>query len=201
MKFHYGEVPQEADFAPEAEGWAAVPELSASKMQIGGFPMLLILLLATSTVVRLISPNGFYPPNLWIGLLFLLLIPLLHELVHALFTPGLGLTEKTMIGAWPKKLLFYAYYSEALSLRRFSVVSLAPILVLTVLPILLIVLLRQMGAHPGLLSTMGFIAFINVAISYGDVTNLLWVRRGVPASASVRFNGSQLFWKPEESKI
>lgn len=199
MKFHYGEVPQEQDFAPEAEGWAAVPELSANKKQVGGFPMLLLLLLGTTTVVRLISPNGFYPPNLWIGLLVLLLTPLVHELVHALFTPGLGLTEKTVVGAWPQRLQVYAYYSEALSLRRFSVVELAPLLVLTVLPVLLIVLLGQMGSDAGLLSTLGFVAFINAALSYSDITSLLGVRRGIPASASVRFNGAQLFWKADSA--
>jgi hypothetical protein len=196
MKFCYGDVPQDVDFAPEVEGWALVPELSASKMQVGGFPILLVMLLATSSVVRLVSPNGFYPPNLWVGLLGLLLIPVAHELVHALFTPGLGLTDKTVIGALPRKLLLYAYYKEALSLRRFQLVGLAPLLVLSVLPIVLIVVLYQRTVDPGVLSTLGYVAFINAALSYGDVTSLLWVRRGIPDTASVRFNGSRLFWKP-----
>jgi hypothetical protein len=46
------------------------------------------------------------------------------------------------------------------------------------------------------LSTLGYVAFINAALSYGDVTSLLWVRRGIPGTASVRFNGSRMFWKP-----
>ncbi len=195
MRLHIGAVPEDTSFYPEEEGWSAAIKFGPVKMQLLGLPELAVIFLVVGGILRFISPRWFYPANLWIGLLILVLTVPIHELIHALFTPRMGMSDDTLLGIWPAKLLVYAYYSGPISRNRFVLTGVAPFCILTILPIIVVALLRSFSASESLLSTISFLALLNGALSYGDITNLLFVRQQIPPSAVTRFNGWRVYWK------
>lgn len=195
MRLHIGAVPEDTSFHPEEEGWLAANKLGPVKMQLLGLPVLVAIFLVVGGILRIISPRWFYPANLWIGLLILVFTVPIHEMIHALFTPQMGMSDNTLLGIWPAKLLVYAYYSAPISRNRFVLIGVAPFCVLTVLPIIVVAFLRTLSTSESLLSTIGYLALLNGALSYGDITNVLFVRQQIPSSAVTRFNGWRVYWK------
>ena len=75
-----------------------------------------------------VSSAGAEPLMPWwpVILAFLLFIPL-HELVHAIFHPGSGLSPQTVMVIWPTKLRFGVYYEGCMTRWRWLIMRLAPL--------------------------------------------------------------------------
>jgi len=220
MRFHYGAVPEDPDFHPQEEGWRGIREPGPILLQFIAIPVSIATLVLVGMAVLAISPGlgraqsqmhltFFLPEGVtggWTGLGLLLLnllilfagiflVVFIHELVHALLTPEWGRSPRTIIAAWPAKLLFYAYYTDVISRNRFLLFFAGPLLVLPVLPL---VLLAVLAPFPGTIPVQGWLAAIalfNGATASGDIIGFFLVLLQIPANGIVRNKGWKSYWK------
>jgi hypothetical protein len=123
-----------------------------------------------------------------------LLVPA-HELVHALCHPRFGLSQNTIVGLWPARLVFYAHYEGPMSRNHFAWVFVGPFAVLSLVPIGIIALLRAAPLSPNTVACLVILSLLNGAASAGDIIGFLLILFQIPSSATVRNRGWQTFWK------
>ena len=198
MRLHLGPIPD--DFSPVA-GWQPIREPGPAVMQLVSLPLgvgaMIAVLAGWRSILGSFSvrfEGGIAALAGFTGLL--LSLPLLiavHELVHALITPHFGLSPKTVLGCWPRRLLFYAHYCGSLRRGRFLAVLMMPFLTITILPLILGIV--------GLIPT-GFTGFLiawcstwNALFSCGDLFGLALVAVQVPRGVFVRNQGWRTFWR------
>lgn len=203
MKLAFGPPPDIADFSPEDEGWTALREPSPGWLNLVAAPLGLLALAALAlawgrgpswSVSGGPSVFGKLAPLVWMALAFGVIFVgtfIVHECLHALACPGFGLTERTIIGVWPSRLLFYAGHLGALSRNRWLLVYLLPLIVLSVLPL---VAWHVCGLYSGLLH---FVSLLNGLASGGDTLAVLLLLRQVPRHAQMRNKGWHSWWKIE----
>lgn len=190
MRFRFENVPEGQTDLLDTKGWQEVPALDLLMIQNYG----LIAAFGGMLLVGILLRGIFRPTGTLAAVLILVFTIPLHELVHALSTPAWGLSDRTVIGIQRDKglLLPYMYYDGEQPLRRMLLTGLAPVLVLTVLPLVFLSILPVSGP---LRANLGFLAFFNVAVSGGDLVNFLWISTHLPAKVTVRHNGWGLLWK------
>ena len=189
MRFVHGPVPEDPAFQPIEEGWKPIREPDPVLMQVLAVPVMILTGWILFNVIKFATVMSWREVMGSILLSFLIMIPF-HELVHALASPSFGMTRQTAIGIWPSKLLFYAHHEGALSRRRFLIVLAAPIMLLTLLPLLLCVIFRW--DLPGIAA----LAFANGLGAAGDLLGLILVTAQIPGGSTVRNKGWRSYWKP-----
>lgn len=189
MRFVNGKPPEDDRFRPAEEGWLGLREPSPLAVQIAAIPvagligLLLYTVIVHATAIPLPSAIGAAV------LAFLPVIPL-HELIHALAGPRFGMTPHTIVGVWPARLLFYAYYERELSRGRFLVSLAGPFILLTVVPLSLCVMLHWNSA------ALAGIALANGVGAAGDVIGVVIVSSQIPWGATIRNQGWRSYWRP-----
>jgi hypothetical protein len=113
----------------------------------------------------------------------------LHEVVHGLFHPGWGISGASIYGVWPSHGLFYAFYSGELPRNRLLIVLLAPIVCMSVLPLLFAL---AIGVPHWLVVE---VAIISACIAGGDAIAIAIVLAQVPANAFTRNVGYYTWWR------
>lgn len=204
MRFHVGAIPQNSDFQPDAEGWNALREPSPLVFQLWALPVAALNCLVLFGLWQLLVPPFPESDSRWagIGLLIVLLtfIPV-HEFLHAFAAPGWGLSDKTAIGLWPQKLVFYAHYDGALSRNRFLLVFATPFFVLSVLPIFMAAIMARLTGDGTVSLILQGLVFLNGLAACGDILAIAMIMKQVPPTALVRNQGWNTFWKlPEEER-
>jgi hypothetical protein len=208
MKIHFGAPPQDPDFHPERDGWTKLREPDPIFLQIIATPVAILnlaILLAAWFALAWFQPRSMPifdwtgNSNPWPALIssfslssIIVGIPMLitaHELTHAIGYPGSLRTDQTLIGIWPAKFLFYASHSGSVSRNRFLVVSILPLLALTVLPLVGSALSQHI--HIGLAA----MSIVNGTFACGDQVVAAIVAWQVPRKAIVRNQGWQTWWK------
>lgn len=113
-----------------------------------------------------------------------------HEFVHALTFPKMGLTRSTIVGVWPGRLMPYAAYMEEITCIHLLFVLLAPLIVLSVLPFVLCALTESnIGAF-------AVISCFNALLSGGDVITAATMLFQVPLFAKIRNKSWSSWWVP-----
>ena len=132
------------------------------------------------------DPGVFF--DLWN---FLLLIPIIvvHEFIHALGYPMAGRSDKTVVGCWPSKGVFYAHYLGELSRNRLITVFLLPIATMSLLPLLTAMIARVD------IEWLAFVSTWNAALACGDLLGAGLVITQVPSNAIVRNQGWFTYWR------
>ena len=128
-------------------------------------------------------------------ILALLLFVPLHELVHAGLHPGYGLSPQTVMILWPAKLRFGVYYEGCMTRRRWLVMRLAPLVGLSVIPVLLLALFKVVPASYAAELFWQVLALVNMVGSGGDLVAAVWVLRQVPAGGEICFRGGKAYWR------
>ena len=126
MRFHLGAVPARDGFEPEQEGWSAMREPDPGVLQMIAIPVMVVAVGAVGGLLRAgaaLDLGAFTPLRLLAVLV--LLVPV-HELAHAAVHPGAGLSDRTVVGFWPARLVFFAHYEGSMSRNRFLAVFAAP---------------------------------------------------------------------------
>ena len=142
------------------------------------------------------APVSVDVPMPWgAAILALLLFIPLHELVHAVVHPGLGLSPRTVVVLWPVKLRFGVYYEGCMTLRRWLVMRLAPLACLSVIPVALLMLVEIGPTFFALEIFWQVLTLVNLVGSGGDVVAAIWVLRQVPAGAEICFRGGKAYWR------
>jgi len=188
MKFVRGAIPEDPQFEPIEEGWNAIREPDPVWMQVYAIPIFVVTGALLFGAIVLATPISWRAVMNWLLPAFLLMIPL-HELIHALANPRFGMTPRTLVGVWPSRLLFYAHYEGELSRNRFLAILAAPLIVLTILPLLLCIV-TQWNAP-----MLAAIALANGLGAAGDLLGFGLVLAQIPRRAMVRNKGWRSYWK------
>ncbi|MDT8896636.1 DUF3267 domain-containing protein [Thermanaerothrix sp. 4228-RoL] len=195
MRFHYGSIPENKDFNPEAEGWLSIREPGPIAMQVIAIPVALILLAVWAvclfSIQQDLPPFQAFRADINTLLILLLIIPV-HELLHAFTHPGWGTSSNSIIGLWLSKGLFYAHYEGEMSRNRFLLVFVMPLIVLGVLPTLLIMM------RPEWTQSLLWISLFGTILASGDLVCVGIIFFQIPRSAVVRNKGWRTYWKPAQ---
>jgi len=196
MRFHFGSVPD--DFTPD-ESWRPLREPRPFMMQLMAVPMGLLLgamvwqgreHLGLPVLAFMEADPGVRTS----GLLALTLPPLIavHELIHVAVHPGFGLTPASVIGGWPKKLVFYAHYAGPRSRNRFLLGVAMPFLVISVLPMVL----AAFGLMPKALSELApWLSACKALFSCGDAFGFAMILWQVPGKGWVQNKSWRTYWR------
>jgi hypothetical protein len=192
MRFNFGTDPVLQTLPPRVDGWREAPAPSEKQVQNYG---LLVSCLGILLVGALLH-GEYVPRDVVPTLLILALTVPAHEFMHAISTPGWGLSNNTVIGVQTRQGLFlpYVFYDGEQPLWRFLLNGMAPTLLLTVLPILAIAFFPLSNTWR---AGLGFLSFFNVGISGGDLVLFFWLSMRLPWRSSVRQKGWKLYLKTE----
>ncbi len=205
MRLHYGPVPENPDFRPQEEGWTPLREPSVTAFTWLASGVGLAVGMAVAMLWGATAPGGVIIGGsvqgsdrdmalsltvtiaMILGAIALLII--LHELLHAATYPGRLLGERTVIGVWPIKGLFYAHYDGSLSRNRFLLVLMAPFLVLTIgLWLVELIFRTGWGLWPGW-------SVLNAIFAGGDILATAMMAWQIPKEAEVRNQGWNTWWR------
>ena len=196
MRFHFGPIPDE--FTPDAT-WRPIREPGPWMFQLLAHPVGIgVAVLIGYCWSRL----GLPPLTIKQGEAAAFLIALalsfpalivVHELIHAAIHPAFGRSSATVIGAWPRRLLFYAHYSGPLSRNRFLAIFAAPFLIITLLPLLV----AMTGVLPPMMRlAAAWFSTWNALFACGDIIGFALIAAQIPRDALVQNKGWQTYWKP-----
>lgn len=196
MRFHLGGIPAPRDFVPD-DSWKQLREPGPWLMQLLALPIGIGLALlvgalwiwATPLPVEFFKSRAF--PSL--GLVSLAGLVAVHELIHAMAHPQGGKSDRTVLGFWPSRLLFYAHYDGELTRNRFLAILAMPTLVISLLPLAVALVTRQSHGLVAWLSSM------NILFACGDLFGVLLLVFQVPPHAVCHNSGWRTFWRPPVS--
>ena len=202
MRFRIGAVPD--NFEPDGS-WRTLTEPGPLLMQVLATPVALVLgvtfLFLWQTLVPLAPLSMAEGFKTLFAILIILSFPVLicaHEVLHTLPHPGWGLHQETIIGAWPKTMLFYAHYDGALQRNTYLLVFAMPLLVISVLPLIL----GLLGLLPPTLASIAaWFSIWNALFACGDVLGFFLILIQVPAGAIIQNKGWRSYWKFPDSPI
>jgi hypothetical protein len=203
MRFHFGAIPDDPHFHPEAEGWSSIREPGPWSIQLIALPVVFVLVFLSFGLLYLVFPrelllNQSFTVSMlcapaWVGM-FILLIPV-HELLHTVCQPSWGFSSNSVIGLWPSKVLFYAHYQGALSRNRFLLVLAMPYIVLGLVPIPIIAISQVFGLTALTIVALAYLSLIGAALACGDAVVFWLIFSQIPSSTIVRNKGWKTYWK------
>jgi hypothetical protein len=170
MKFRFGPMPQDPLFEPEQEGWIPVREPSPTKTMLIMIPPMVVVGLLFSLLYWLAGADVSWLLNIrnWpIALVIMAGTAPVHELLHLLCLPGLGLNDKAIVGFWLKMFAPYVYYDGVLSRNRYILVCAGPFVVLSAIPLLLSFI------KPDIPVLILAISYLNCLMCAGDFAGIL----------------------------
>jgi hypothetical protein len=135
-------------------------------------------------------------PVPWGAALALSLFIPLHELVHAVWHPRLGLSPQTVMVIWPAKLRFGVYYEGCMSRGRWVTMRAAPLICLSVIPAGLLTAFQYLPASFALNVFLQVLMVVNGIGSGADLVAVMWVLFQVPAKARICFRSGRAYWQP-----
>lgn len=194
MKLHFGPPPDDAELD---DSWKGIREPSPMMMQVYATPIAILFGVVFYALWHSFVPmKVFSQQNNLLQFGMLISFPALiavHELLHAAVFPGWLFGDKSVIGIWASKLMFYAHYCGPLSRDRFLLVFAMPFLVISVLP-LAIALTGLMP--PSIASIAAWFSFWNATFACGDAVGFFLIFAQVPSHAFVQNKGWLSFWRP-----
>ena len=196
MRFRLGPIPDE--FKPDSS-WKPIREPGPLVQQLLALPVGGILVVAVWYSWQAV---GFPPslafddymehPHPVIMLICFVLLIAVHELIHALVHPKFGCSPASTIGAWPKKMVFYAHYHGPRARNRMALGLIMPFFVLSVLPV---VLAAFKMLPQSLAMWVPLLSLLNALASCGDCLGFVWLLVAVPHSAIVQNKSWRTYWK------
>ena len=207
MRIHFGNIPEIANFQPEAEGLRDIrgPKASVSFLIAGltGFLLLICPILVLCQLLSFFALPGTgttpepRPPAPWGAVLLILLLYIpLHELMHLVWHPRLGFSNQSILVLWPSKLRFGVYFEGCMSRTRWLLMRIAPLVVLSLIPASLLAIFQNISFNHFIRTSLEVLLVVNGVGSGGDVIAVLLVLFQVPTSAWMCFRGGRAYWKP-----
>ena len=207
MRIHFGNVPEIADVQPEAEGLHNIrgPKASVGYLLAGltGFLLLIMPIMGLCLILSFFALSStettsrLHPPAPWGAVLLALLVYVpLHELLHLVWHPRLGLSNQSVLVIWPTKLRFGVYYEGCMSRTRWLLMRIAPFVVLSLVPAGLSAIFQNVPFNHTIKTFFEVLLVVNGVGSGGDVIAMILVLFQVPPSALLCFRGGRAYWKP-----
>lgn len=190
MQFRFNDTNHLQAVLPISECWQEAPAPSEKQVQSYGLMASFVGMFLVSIVLQ----REFVPDAFWLTFSILVFTMPIHEFIHAFSTPGWGLTNRTVIGLQTQKglLMPYVYFDGEQPLWRFLLTGVAPTILLTLLPILLV---RFASLSHSCRVGLGFLSFFNMSISGGDLILFTWLSTHLHRRTYVRQNGWKLYWR------
>ena len=189
MRLHLGAIPNSLDFEP-GESWRALREPTPLVAQLISVPIGVVTAAFIAFLWLLMTPVEDAPAfEPWAILLSFALIVVVHELIHAAVHPMAGHSPRSTIGFWPSRLLFYAHYDGELTRNRFVAILVAPLVVLSIAP-LLIAAFAQLGS-----TWVAFVSVFNALLASLDALGAAMILLQIPGTAIVRNQGWRTYWR------
>ncbi len=182
MRFQKGSPPDDNEFEAEKEGWHACKMPNKYLVYLYGY----IIVPVVSITVLLKLPKT---ENIWILLILIVLLIPLHEFIHALFHPDFGFSNRTIYGYSASYRIFYAYYQGAISKRRLMISAIAPLFLLTIIPLIICFLL---GITYWAIILFSLLNALGCFIDFYGFFRLLVI---VPNGAIIRRQNDKAYWK------
>lgn len=202
MRFHIGAIPNDPQFDPDAEGWNSFNEPGPWTIQLVTIPIAVVVAIFLMVCFNAVIPRAIYQSKLvllvfeiWQPFLAIVLLVPLHEFIHALCYPKIGLSDETMIGVWPQKVLIYAFYKGTMTRARFIFTMLTPFGLLSFLPVAVVAAISEPQKYPEFLTFLIVLSILNGIASCGDILGVALVLWRIPRSAIIRNQGWKSYWK------
>ncbi len=195
MRFHLGPIPDE--FVPDSS-WRPIREPGPVLLQFLALPIGLGGAWGVAFCWQRLGVPALHLPGsqeILLAIAVFLSLPVLivvHELLHAVVHPGFGRSPATVLGAWPRRLLFYAHYSGPLTRERFLLVFATPFLGITALPL---AFASVGGIPPYWTLAAAWFSTWNALFACGDCFGFALILCQVPRGASVQNQGWRTYWK------
>ncbi len=140
---------------------------------------------------------GSDPPAPWGAVLatLLLYIPV-HEFLHLIWQPHFGLSAQSVLVVWPSRLRFGIYYDGCMSRTRWLVMRLAPLVVLSLIPAVVLAIFQNTPFNHTIRTMLEVLLVVNGVGSGGDAVAMVLVLFQVPRPAQICFRGGRAYWKP-----
>ncbi|MCP3026499.1 DUF3267 domain-containing protein [Halobacillus sp. A5] len=182
------------------EGWTPFKEPKKLTTAIlFSFPFMILNTLIAFAVLytaSLISPGQFPAETFSItinlmGLVYLFLLLIVHELIHLIVVPNFLKSRETFIGVhW---LAGFVYTTQVIRKGRFLFISLAPFFLLSIAaPFVL-------GIFGLLTPAVAILVMINAAASSVDSLTSTIILFQAPGRTKIASNGMMSYWKKDES--
>ncbi len=208
MKILYGNVPAPAASVPEADqGLHPIhgPNRAWSTWiaTFTGFLLILPLTLICLVLSTFAIPGMAHPaqPVAWGAVVAAIVcyIPL-HELLHLVWHPRFGASDRSYLIVWPTRLQFGVYYEGCMSRARWLLMRLAPLVLLSLLPAVFWAIFRNVALTSQFIRTfLEVVTILNCVGSGADVAGCFVVLSQVPRSALLCFRGGKAYWKDTAS--
>jgi hypothetical protein len=205
MRFRYGPIPEDDGFHPEAQGWSDLHEPRPLILTFLAVPAGILLMGTTIYAISLTWEGGLQAiiqevleqsgldPFLVFLIVLIFSIPI-HESIHLFIHPQSGRSNKSILGLWLSRGMFYAHYEGAVSRNRFLSILAVPYLVLAWSPVIILALLSS-SVPIEYVVILVLVALVNSVLGAGDVFGFCLMVSQVPASACVKNKGWKLYWK------
>lgn len=190
MRFCLGPIPASPDFVLDGS-WKPLREPTPWLLQLMALPIACVLAAVFAWLWVACTPVCDFSIEVSpaVAVLLILGVIVVHELMHAAVHPRFGTSSRSLVGLWPSRLLFYAHYDGELSRNRFVAIFLAPLTVLSVVPLAIAAIARIDSPAMALLS------ILNALFSCGDVLGAVCLLLQTPSTATTRNQGWKTYWR------
>lgn len=207
MKFRFGPPPETSDFTPD-DSWQPLNEPGTKTFLwvvlpfgLFGVSALFILWFCLTDLTWNDFLYWFFYQSSVLSITSLTIgIIIVHELIHALFHPGYGLTSNTTFGLWLSKGSFYVHWHGEMSRNRAIVGCVSPFLVLSVLPLLvcLVPCTRSFCLYDSTVAMLCYISLINTFFASADLMGARMFFLQIPKDGIIRNKGYYTYWQINE---
>ena len=190
MQFIFGGIPDNTDFNPELENWKAIKEPSPLVAQLIGIPVALIAIILLIFAWYFFASVRNFKIDINYGLvLWIIVITFIHEIIHAAFHPGYGISSNTILGFWPAKMVFYAHYHSIMNKCRFMAILISPFIFLSIVPLIYCSIFQFSSTE------ICMISLLNALLACVDILGFFLIWFSVPPGALVQNKGWKTYYK------
>ncbi len=195
MRLHFGAIPSSPDFTPDAS-WKPLRAPSLWMGKLVFFPIGIVAAAVVAVLWLAITPLQVQDVISTLSLSGLVVsfagMVVVHELLHVVVHPMSGRSPHSIVGFGPS-IGFYGHYGGEMTRNRFVVILLAPLVVISFVPLLVAAVARVASGWGA------FISAFNALCACADILDAGLVLFQIPATAIVRQQGLRTYWREHET--
>lgn len=159
-----------------------------------GLPLFVVMIV--SMIFRLRNVNYNLEMNIQTGITFATMIiilgilPYVHEFIHGIFYP---LSAEKAIWKLQEQGAYFVYCDETVSKERFIVLSIAPAIILGIIPFVGVLIFAESISAACIIATW-IVSLIMTVMAIGDFANIYNAIKQVPKGAKVFNYGMHTYW-------
>jgi hypothetical protein len=196
MRLHIGAIPIPADFTPDSS-WKPLRQPSPLMALVVAFPIGIVAAGVVGGLWLAMTPLQVHDVTSTLSLRGFLVsfagMVVVHELIHVAVHPMSGRSPDTIVGIGGPTSGIYAHYNGEMTRNRFVAIFLAPLVVISFVPLLAAAVAQE---------AWGWVAFISAFNALGACADILdagLILFQIPATAIVRQPGLRIYWREHET--